>query len=92
MRALREAGGVAGVEQVRRFLRELGDVDEAGEVLQVAAFVVELSEIVMLSSVSLPQGREGVHSVRPCKRSGQTGKSQGRYGQTHVGAWLEACS
>ncbi|CAG9945583.1 unnamed protein product [Clonostachys rosea f. rosea IK726] len=47
-------------QQVGRFLWQLRDRDEAGEVSQVGTLVVELDESVVLGTVSLSEGLEGI--------------------------------
>lgn len=65
-----EGGRVSGVLQVGRFLSELWYVDETGEVLEVGALVVELSEVEVLGVVSTSQRLEGLHRSRRCKDGG----------------------
>jgi len=53
-------------EQVGRVLGQLRDGDEAGEVAEVGAFIVELDEAVVLSVVSLAEGFQGVVVASGC--------------------------
>ena len=47
-------------------MRELGDCDQAGQVAQVGAFVVELDETVVLGVVSAAKRRERLVVAQGC--------------------------
>ena len=54
------------------YLSELGHVDQAGQVLEIRAFVVELPQSIVLLAISLPQWLERLNVVRAYETANMT--------------------
>ena len=72
-------------------MRELGDVDESRQVLEVRALVVELAEIKVLSIVALSQRLQRFDGLGPCEvKKSASGLRSAK--KTHFGASHASCS